>query len=176
MKLVFKNDNDIYKFYHFFWLYKLGIKWFKLEAEFNNTKLKLECSEIIDAYNIKNKTKRLSYIYDIASKRLDDLVKINNYCAFCNNHCLVQKNRAANNGCCGNCKYLTKNGCSIVSLACKLYYCFKIRKIKKCPKLKDVIILKLFLSPFQIFKLKMCLFETKNDTLKQINNSEIIWF
>jgi hypothetical protein len=71
---------------------------------------------------------------------------------------------------------LTKKGCSIQSLTCKLYFCHKIRRIKNCPDINNLILLKLFLSPIQLFKLHFCFFETKSSTIQIIKNKELLWF
>lgn len=176
MQLIFKNDHDIKRFYHFFWFYQIIFYFTKLDATYKNCSLKEECQGIITAYNLKNKAKRLKYIYEKVCSNLDDLAKQNNYCDFKCNKCLVQRNREAFNGCCGNCKYLGSNGCTIKSLTCKLYYCFKIRKIKKCPHLLSFKLLRYYLTPVQMYKLSFCFFETEDDTLKIISNHELIAF
>ena len=89
----------------------------------------------MDALNIKNKRKRLSYIYDVVCDYLDNLFINNNLCKFKNNKCLSNRCKKFEkvNGCCSNnkninCKYFDKNHCTIKCSGCKFYVCLSLKK------------------------------------------------
>jgi hypothetical protein len=80
--------------------------------------------------NKKHSIKYLSKKYDELYNKADKLFKKYNPCKIQNRKCIVGKHC-----CCGNeyktieegrCKYLTENGCSVKSLACKLWLCYNI--------------------------------------------------
>ena len=56
---------------------------------------------IVNALNIKNRKKRITYIYDSSCKLIDDNTKNSNICGFKNGKCYVQRN--LNNEKCNGC-------------------------------------------------------------------------
>jgi hypothetical protein len=68
--------------------------------------------------NLKQKIQ----LYDRLYKHADKLIKKHNPCKIENGKCVLGK------PCCKNCRYLTKNGCSVECLMCKLYLCWKTRQ------------------------------------------------
>ena len=109
---------------------------------------------IVNALNIKNRKKKIEYIYDESIKIINKYYS-KDLCQFKNNQCIAQRKQKSNsiNGCCKMCTLVTNKGCPSVNLACKLVYCktalgnlkkLKMKDIKllKCLSLKERIILK----------------------------------
>ena len=109
---------------------------------------------IVNALNIKNRKKRIEYIYDEAVKEINIYYK-DDLCQFKNNKCIVQRKRNDDrvNGCCYTCPNLGKKGCSTINLPCKLVYCKTALKNMKKLKMNDIKILKC-LSPLNRVILK----------------------
>ncbi len=97
--------------------------------------------EVIETFNIKDRRKRISHIYDYLCNYFDEDMRKNNYCEFENGTCIANRLGYSvhdNNGCCyqykkGLCKYLTKNGCSNPNPSCKIFMCEYLNKVKKVP-------------------------------------------
>ena len=68
--------------------------------------------------NSKQKTQPHDRLYVHAYK----LIKKHNPCKIKNRKCLAGKI------CCSGCKHLTKKGCSVACLACKLYLCCEAKE------------------------------------------------
>lgn len=66
--------------------------------------------------------KALSIIYDRLYRAAEKILKKYSPCNFSNNVCKL------NGGCCDLCSHLSKKGCRVKSLACKLWLCY----IAKC--------------------------------------------
>ena len=131
------NEKDLKKFYKKIWQYKL----------FKNTIFKLngntyEIENIITALNIKNRRKRIEYIYDDACNYIDNYFKDKNTCGFINNQCFTQRGTSNCNGCCRICKYQSNKGCTTANLCCKLFFCSEVRKRYKVIEYKDLNILR----------------------------------
>ena len=67
--------------------------------------------------NLKQKMQ----LYDRLYNHADKLLKRHNPCKIENGECILGK------PCCNNCKHLTKDGCDVKCLMCKLHLCWKIR-------------------------------------------------
>ena len=82
------------------------------------------------AKNIKNRYKKLEYIYDNSCKKIDSLHEDENICGFKCNQCRVQQLSKSKeiNGCCRTCRLQSKNGCTSSNLTCKLFYCDEVKK------------------------------------------------
>lgn len=100
--------------------------------------------EVIKTFNIKNREKRISYIYDYLCNYFDEDMKKNNYCEFKDGTCIANRLGCSiheKDGCCyirkkeykGLCKYLTDKGCSNPNPSCKIYMCEYLNKVKKVP-------------------------------------------
>lgn len=97
--------------------------------------------EVIMLCNMKDRRKRVSYIYDYLCKYFDEDMKKNNYCEFENGTCIANRlgySVHEKDGCCyiikkGLCQYLTKNGCINPNPSCKIYMCSYLNKVKKVP-------------------------------------------
>ena len=152
-KYIFiKNSNDLNKFYKKLFFYR---SFFCLFLKFDTNYA--EIKPIINALNIKNKYKRIEYIYNFGVNYLDNYYNNlkPNICEFNCNKCIVQRinNLKYNNGCCRMCIYKSNRGCKTSNLTCKLFYCSRIRdkyktydynnfKIIKCLDLRRQFILK----------------------------------
>ncbi len=141
MRTIEINDKE--QFYKLLWWYKKPwYRWTFFKSDIDDQELQ----DIIEALNIKNRFKRVEFIYDTACKRLDEFYKNDNICEFCNNQCLVQQKHDLkySNGCCRLCKLQSDKGCTTSNLSCKLFYCDRIRDLKKTLYLKDMRILELY--------------------------------
>ncbi len=71
--------------------------------------------------------KKLSIEYDRFYEEADKLFKKYNPCKFKDGKCICNRNNTypSKNGCCGMCRYLNSKGCTIKSLGCKLYICWR---------------------------------------------------
>ncbi|MEE3343073.1 MAG: hypothetical protein VZS44_03180 [Bacilli bacterium] len=95
--------------------------------------------EVIEAFNIKDRRKRISYIYDYLCNYFDEDMKKHNYCEFKDGTCIANRlgySVHEDNGCCyqfrkGLCKHLTPNGCSSPNPSCKIFMCEYLAKYKK---------------------------------------------
>ena len=96
---------------------------------------------IIEALNIKNKKKRIDYVYDYCCKYIDEYCTNKNYCEFKNNKCLTQYNNNYFNGCCRGCRYQSNNGCTTSNITFKLFYCNKVKEKHKVVTKDDLKIL-----------------------------------
>ena len=125
--------------------------------------------ECINGLNIKNRYKRITYVYDTACSIIDSNTKGLNVCGFKNNKCYIQQkqNNGKCNGCCRLCKYQNSNGCPTKNLACKLFNCSEVKKRYKTIEYKDLAILKL-LSLKNRLIVKSDYFSTREEVLKDL--------
>lgn len=101
-KIILKSKKDLSSFYKRLWLYRSFLyRYVTFETEDD----KYNISSFINALNIKNRRKRIKYIYDAACLEIDDYYKDKNMCGFKNNQCYVQRKLNNNkfNGCCRMC-------------------------------------------------------------------------
>ena len=86
--LKINNQKDLNKFYNRLFLYRsflYNFVTFKLERD------KYDINDLILALNIKNRRKRLEFIYDTACQEIDDYFANKNVCDFKNNKCRLQR-------------------------------------------------------------------------------------
>lgn len=138
---------------------------FQLNEQTNNSKV----LQIIKGLNIKNRRKRITYVYDTACNIIDNNIKGLNICGFKKNKCYIQqiKNNGKCNGCCRLCKYQNSNGCPTKNLARKLFNCSEVKKRYKTIEYKDLDILRI-LSPKNRLIVKSDYFSTREDVLKDL--------
>lgn len=138
---------------------------FQLNEQTNNSKV----LQIIKGLNIKNRRKRITYVYNTACNIIDNNTKGLNICGFKKNKCYIQqiKNNGKCNGCCRLCKYQNSNGCPTKNLACKLFNCSEVKKRYKTIEYKDLDILRL-LSLKNRLIVKSDYFSTREDVLKDL--------
>lgn len=131
----------------------------------NNKKMK----PIVKALNIKDKSKRIEYIYDEGIKYINKYYA-DDLCQFENGQCIAQRKDGAGhkNGCCRYCPIVTERGCPSSNLSCKLIYCKTALGNIKLLRLRNIPILKC-LSITQRMILKASFYYTKEDILKDLN-------
>ena len=156
-----------------------------MKIEINNTKLlflyrtflfrftkfetdKDNMKEIVTALNIKNRKKRITYIFDEAIKVLNTYYSTD-LCQFKDGKCIVQRknNLNRNNGCCRLCPIVTDKGCPSVNITCKLIYCKTAIGNIKLLTLNDIKILKC-LSIMQRLTILSDTFSTREEVIKDL--------
>jgi len=133
MKIIINNNDDLEKFYKKIKYYR-SILFIFTKFESNNK----DIEKIIYALNIKNRFKRIDYIYEEACNEIDNYNKNKNLCNFKNNIC---RNKVKY-GCCRKCYNLGNKGCTTSNLTCKLFFCSKVCDKYKVLTFEDVKILK----------------------------------
>ncbi len=166
--ILINNSNDYNNFLSKINIYKSILycnTLFVLKNNINNQMI----DYIINALNIKNRKKRIVYIYDSSCELIDDNTKNINICGFKNNKCYVQRKikNGKCNGCCRMCIYQTKDGCPTKNLACKLFNCSEVRKRYEVIEYKDLKLLKVLSLKNQII-IKSDYFSKREDVLKDL--------
>lgn len=190
-KVIIKEKNGVYKIpitlkvlkskKKYFFEYK-G-KLYDKEIEYGNNNVR-QVSLLVNALNIKNKKERLSFMYDRACDLLDVDFYKKNVCEFKCGKCITDRlNNNLGGGCCcdskdhkGMCMYLSKDGCKIRCLTCKLHICRTLKKKGYRYRINDIYMLKYLLNFKQKIMLYNDFFMTKEEILKDLNrNSLIMW-
>lgn len=176
------NDYDLKKFYSKLRIYKLFFNNYILDVNLNTKFFKNDTTQLlmcINAFNIKNKDKRLEYVYDSLCDFHDNLYINSNVCEFDKDGlCACQReyhHPASKNGCCGLCTYMGKNGCTIKSLACKSFFCRYITKKKSIPNYKKNKLYKYFLSGPQKEIASINYWNTKEENLRIMRKNSFIY-
>lgn len=166
--IVIKSKEDYTKFIKRIVLYK-SILYINTEFQVERNQINDKLQQIINGLNIKNRYKRITYVYDTACNIIDSNTKGLNVCGFKNNKCYIQQkqNNGKCNGCCRLCKYQNSNGCPTKNLACKLFNCSEVKKRYKTIEYKDLAILKL-LSLKNRLIVKSDYFSTREEVLKDL--------
>lgn len=166
--IVIESKEDYTKFIKRIILYK-SILYINTEFQVKGCQVNDKIQQMINGLNIKNRYKRITYVYDTACSIIDSNTKGLNVCGFKNNKCYIQQkqNNGKCNGCCRLCKYQNSNGCSTKNLACKLFNCSEVKKRYKTVEYKDLDILKL-LSLKNRLIVKSDYFSTREEVLKDL--------
>lgn len=166
--IVIESKADYTKFIKRIILYK-SILYINTEFQVKGCQVNDKIQQIIKGLNIKNRYKRITYVYDTACSIIDSNTKGLNVCGFKNNKCYIQQkqNNGKCNGCCRLCKYQNSNGCPTKNLACKLFNCSEVKKRYKTIEYKDLAILKL-LSLKNRLIVKSDYFSTREEVLKDL--------
>lgn len=166
--IVIESKEDYTKFIKRIILYK-SILYINTEFQVKGCQVNDNIQQMINGLNIKNRYKRITYVYDTACSIIDSNTKGLNVCGFKNNKCYIQQkqNNGKCNGCCRLCKYQNSNGCSTKNLACKLFNCSEVKKRYKTIEYKDLDILKL-LSLKNRLIVKSDYFATREEVLKDL--------
>lgn len=166
--IVIESKEDYTKFIKRIILYK-SILYINTEFQVKGCQVNDKIQQIIKGLNIKNRCKRITYVYDTACSIIDSNTKGLNICGFKNNKCYIQQkqNNGKCNGCCRLCKYQKSNGCPTKNLACKLFNCSEVKKRYKTIEYKDLAILK-FLSLKNRLIVKSDYFSTREEVLKDL--------
>lgn len=158
-KLIKLCDDNNYK-----------LKYNYLE-KINDENILFWLNNIEKAINIKDISKRYSYIYDTVCDYIDKKYLECNYCDFKDNMCIFFRNNpniAHENGCCysdargGLCENLVNNKCNIKSISCKLYSCEYLRKRKVNFRMKNIPLIKYFFNIKQKYFIKYSFFKPKS--------------
>lgn len=166
--IVIESKEDYTKFIKRIILYK-SILYINTEFQVKGCQVNDKIQQIINGLNIKNRGKRITYVYDTTCNIIDSNTKGLNICGFKNNKCYIQQkqNNGKCNGCCRLCKYQNSNGCPTKNLACKLFNCSEVKKRYKTIEYKDLAILKL-LSLKNRLIVKSDYFSTREEVLKDL--------
>lgn len=166
--IVIESKEDYTKFIKRIILYK-SILYINTEFKVKGCQVNDKIQQMINGLNIKNRYKRITYVYDTACSIIDSNTKGLNICGFKNNKCYIQQkqNNGKCNGCCRLCKYQNSNGCPTKNLACKLFNCSEVKKRYKTIEYKDLAILKL-LSLKNRLIVKSDYFSTREEVLKDL--------
>ena len=175
-----QNSDDINTFYNRLRLYKLFCSRKTIELNIPDTINEEDRNDLLmieEAFNIKDKYKRLEYVYYKVCEILDKPIK-ENICDFDKNGlCAAQragKHPSKINGCCGTCKYISKNGCTICSLSCKTFYCSYIIKLKHIPSFRKIKLYKYFFSLPQKMIIETNFWNTAEENLKLLSKTNFI--
>lgn len=139
-----------------------------------------EMIKCIEAVLIKDKRKRIEYIYDQVCKELDEKFEKNNYCDFKDDVCIGKRNcsEKVTMGCCHRfkhpitmngelkeCPYLVDKHCSTQCITCKLFTCDAI-KVKF--KLKNIPLIECFFNPIQKLIVKTNFFTKREKIIDRL--------
>lgn len=167
-EIIINNDMEYNKFLKNINLYKSILynnTFFVVKNNIHNKML----DYIIEGLNIKNRRKRIEYVYDKSCYFIDSKSIDKNICGFKNGKCYIQRklNNGMCNGCCRKCLYQTDYGCSSKNLACKLFNCSEVKSRYEVVSFDDLKILHL-LSYKNQFIVKSDYFSMREDVLKDL--------
>ena len=169
------NKVDTKKFERKIWIYK-SIIYKRTKFILENNVKNINYSSVIEALNIKNRIKRINYIYDKACSEIDEYNKIKHIdCEFKNGKCMNQHNTKRINGCCRLCRLQSSHGCTSQNITCKLFFCDQLEKKYKTIKFNDIKIIKCLSLTNRII-VKDNYFETKENFLRTLYLNSIIVF
>ena len=173
--ITINNYNDYNKFLKRINIYK-SILYYNTLFEVKNNINERNIDYITNALNMKNRKKRIEYVYDQSCKLIDWKNKGINICGFENGKCWVQRKikNGKCNGCCRKCIYQTSNGCSTKNLSCKLFNCTEVRSRYNVIRYNDLILLKLLSKKNQII-IKSDYFSKREDVLKDLYSYSLIY-
>ena len=173
--ITINNYNDYNKFLKRINIYK-SILYYNTLFEVKNNINEKNIDYITNALNMKNRKKRIEYVYDQSCKLIDRKNQGINICGFENGKCWVQRKikNGKCNGCCRKCIYQTSNGCSTKNLSCKLFNCTEVRSRYNVIRYNDLILLKLLSKKNQII-IKSDYFSKREDVLKDLYSYSFIY-
>ena len=166
--ILINNDNDYNKLLKKLFIYKSILCHNTLFVVKNNIRDEM-IDSIINALNIKNRKKRINFIYDQSCYLIDEKNKGINTCGFKNGRCYVQRKlkNGKCNGCCRMCIYQTKNGCSTTNLTCKMFNCSEVKNRYEVIEYNDLKLLKVLSLKNQIV-IKTDYFSKREDVLRDL--------
>lgn len=182
IEIDIKNAKDISSFYRKLPFLKRFCNQKKMHLSISpkiNRVFKSELESIEHAFNLKNKDERLHYVFLETCDYIDRNYVNCNFCEFQDGICACQragKERATINGCCGTCEYLGDRGCTIKSLACKIFFCHYIKTKKKVFHLNDIKIARYFFTPAQKIIASYNFFKTEEENLKVLKKNSLLYF
>ena len=149
----------------------------------NDPKIEEKLKVIEKVLDIKDKEKRLDYLYDLICDYLDNEFKDKNICNFKCDICARRqdmidrgiKKDTYKNGCCysylkkKDCIYLNKNGtCKTKNIGCKLFTCHYLKKKGYKYKLNDIYLAKYFFNFRQKLYIENAIKLPKSEVIKEI--------
>lgn len=188
--IVIKKINGKYKIPKFIRFrikknkkYEFEYKGNLYDREIKDNKEIRQISLFVEALNIKDKKRRLEFIYDKSCDLLDDDFYGKNICEFKNNKCMHDRIHSSSmDGCCRSndnnkkCKYIINHKCSIKCLACKFHICYCVRKKGYKYKVNDILMLKYLYNWKQKLIIYNDFFMTKQEVLKDVYRNSIIYW
>ena len=173
--IIINNYNDYNKFLKRINIYK-SILYYNTLFEVKNNINEKNIDYITNALNMKNRKKRIEYVYDQSCKLIDRKNQGINICGFENGKCWVQRKikNGKCNGCCRKCIYQTSNGCSTKNLSCKLFNCTEVRSRYNVIRYNDLKLLRLLSKKNQII-IKSDYFSKREDVLKDLYSYSLIY-
>ena len=173
--ITINNYNDYNKFLKRINIYK-SILYYNTLFEVKNNINEKNIDYITNALNMKNRKKRIEYVYDQSCKLIDRKNQGINICGFENGKCWVQRKikNGKCNGCCRKCIYQTSNGCSTKNLSCKLFNCTEVRSRYNVIRYNDLKLLRLLSKKNQII-IKSDYFSKREDVLKDLYSYSLIY-
>lgn len=107
---------------------------------------KEELQDLQEALNIKNRRKRISFLYDRACDIIDEYnAKHGVSCCYSSEGiCEDPKHQKKKNGCCFLCYLQSPSGCPTRNLSCKLYFCDHMCKKYRPLTMDDIDLLRMF--------------------------------
>lgn len=173
--ITINNYNDYNKFLKRINIYK-SILYYNTLFEVKNNINERNIDYITNALNMKNRKKRIEYVYDQSCKLIDWKNKGINICGFENGKCWVQRKikNGKCNGCCRKCIYQTSNGCSTKNLSCKLFNCTEVRSRYNVIRYNDLKLLRLLSKKNQII-IKSDYFSKREGVLKDLYSYSLIY-
>lgn len=172
MVVSINNQNDLDDFYRR--LKKIKNDHLKISVSGDiSDKDKYELKQIEKVSNIDDKYEQLSVLYDELCNYLDKYLSVD-ICEFDENGlCRARrdgKQITKENGCCGKCMYVSRNGCTINNITCKTFFCKYIKSIKDIPNYKDSKLYQYFLTRSQKLFLETSFWQTKEEIIKKLYN------
>lgn len=162
ISISIQSINDIKKLERRLFFYRSFFCYF---THFSSKNCVIPIDSIVHALNIKNRKKRITYIYDTLCEQVDQFYQGKNLCDFQHTQCLVQRrNKRYRNGCCRLCKFVTSEGCSTHNFTCKMYYCYSAREKNRTLGPEDLPLLRC-LSIRQRFLLRHDFFSSREDVI-----------
>lgn len=164
--VVIKSKNDLEKFYRMLPLYR-SIFYRFVYFELNNDKY--DVGKIINALNLKKGKERIFYIHNEVCDMIDNAYNGTNLCDFKCDQCRLHRKLNINNldGCCGNCKYKSKKGCTTKNFACKMFYCSDVKEHHKLIMARDIKLLNM-LGLRQRIILRHAYFSSQDDVVNDM--------
>ena len=181
-KLIKLNQNNI----------EFGTNYKGLTVKYILSNTNLEIISALKALEIKNKKEQYTFIYNNLCQQLDDIWSEKNPCNFCNNICIVNRERLASfteNGCCYSfnyskgfvnlvddttpvktCKYIEpQKGCTTKNLPCKIFACkFVTKKFNFKINTKNLLLFEAFFNSKQKLILKYNFFKSDTEIIEKL--------
>ncbi len=107
---------------------------------------KEELKDFETALNLKNRRKRMTFLFDRACDIIDRYNEENGITCSYNSEgiCEDPKHQTRKNGCCCHCYLQSSTGCPSRNLSCKFYFCDHICKKFRPLTMEDIDLLKMF--------------------------------